>query len=210
MVVKKIPITIFLLIFVGGVIFFLWKGVSPFFAQLSGTKSVEEIYNGTVSEGEYVEGDVHFVVGEFLEIVNTVSIIPLGSEHYYLAFNEDMSSYIVIRADAGWDNDKSYVDLSRNVSGVTKSLSLDIQRQLNKSIKELNAMGINASAAPYYIDCVAGRFAIMTLINCFITIVAVAVIFICFIKDWKKPISIATTVLILNVCFFIYILKNIT
>ena len=207
---KKIPMTLILLIFVGGVIFFLWKGVSPFFAQLNGAKSVEGIYNGTVSEGEYVEGEVHFVVGEFLEIVNTVSIIPVGSEHYYLAFNEDMSSYIVIRADAGWDNDKSYMDLSRSVSGVTKELSLEVQHRLSKSIKELNAMGIYPSAAPYYIDCVAGRFAIMTLINCFITIAAVAVIFICFIKDWKKPMSIATIVLVLNVCFFIYILTNIT
>ena len=207
---KVIKILLLLFIAVMLIITFV-TGVSPLFAKLGGASDIDSVFGNYVEEGGYVEGEIHYTMGEFAEIVNIIVIVPVGSEHYYLTFDEYMSTYLVVRAEKGWE--KNFADgISPDgvkVSGVAKSIPSDISLSLKSAIHEFNSEGFYPEATSVYIDCYAVQNAVMLLVGGVIAVICTVMMLVSYKLYWRKPLAVSLMILVIDVLYMIVVMMKV-
>ncbi len=206
--VKTILVSVILIVMV--VVLFAF-GLSPLFKKLS-SQTVENIGGASLTKGSYVEGVVYYASDEVLEVSNSLNfLIPMGKEHFFLIFNDDFSRCVAVRADKNWSaqfGEEGFNVDGVPIGGVVKDLDYDQQREMNEVVQTLQGYGITITAATYYIDLLAYRYAIFTLI----ALVILVLLIIGGILIVKKGIQhsilakIYCILIMLECCFCLHIL----
>lgn len=111
----------------------LWSGIKGlFFAPVH---PMEEIFTGMI-KGEVYEGDIIYASRECCSLKHTINLIPVGTEHFYLMYAENMDKIILIRAPKGWDKDfaNDTVNLvSEKARGIVRKLDYEIQTNMSNA-----------------------------------------------------------------------------
>ena len=139
--------------------FLLFTGISPLFKKAN-PLPLSQVF--TADKGDYIEGEVHFASGEYLRVTHLIVVVPAGFDHYFLTFSDNLQQCVIIRADKGF----SEQDFSEGVriSGVLRSMDTELHSKARTLSADLSELGINAAVCTYYIDTLAVRYAIMTIV----------------------------------------------
>ena len=160
--VKKIFIAVILLVMFG---YFAWSGISPLFAKLDPI-SLSAAFDGTAEKGDYVEGDILYCTSEMVEVTHTAGFIPIGWEHYYFIYNDEVDSCIAIKADKNW-YEKEYLDGDAEripIKGAVKLLDFETQKELQEAFAYLHG-NEQPQFSTLYIDMQSDRYGIFTIIS---------------------------------------------
>ncbi len=203
---KRFKTVLCVLFFGAMIIVLLYMTLRPIPAKLN-TEHFDDLAGAALSEGTYVEGTAHFASGEFLEVKHTVNFIPTGYDHFFLIFSEDMNRCVVVRADKDWAEEFSEEGFGENapVSGFVKDLDHDVQKELLSITQQAD---YPLTAAGYYIDTLAYRYALFTILAVAAAVGAGLGIFFLLKKGaqrslWAKLLYI---VILADMCFIIHIL----
>lgn len=139
--------------------FFLFTGISPLFKKAN-PLPLSQVF--TADKGDYIEGEVHFASDEYLRVTHLIVVVPAGFDHYFLTFSDNLQQCVIVRADKGF----SEQDFSEGVriSGVLRSMDAELHSKARTLSADLSGLGINAAVCTYYIDTLAVRYAIMTIV----------------------------------------------
>ncbi|MBP3337772.1 MAG: hypothetical protein J6L69_00015 [Lachnospiraceae bacterium] len=174
-----------IIVFVGFIIGLLYFGISTQI-KLAKSISVEELLDGRSVEDNGVNGTVNHESVEFLELEHRLNyIIPTGTDHYYLIFNEDGSRCIAYKGSGKWnrefDDVTGFTDSTVKIKGTVKKMPSEVKTYYNQAISKLNAEGFYFDAEPYYIDSSDGLKSIVQIITA-LAIIGVVIIGFCIIK----------------------------
>lgn len=136
----------------------------------------EKMFDQSVEEGQYVTGKVYVSSGEYLELSHTMNLIPTGKEHFFLIFNEDMTKCISVRADKDFAeqfNSNTGMSLSGvQIDGVIKEIDYyKIKDALENTVDIMNENDFYPFVSYYYIDCLADRYAYLSITEGILTII---------------------------------------
>lgn len=209
--IEKIIVAILVVIFSG---VFLLKGIVTVSLK-DDTVTMEQLYDDD-SKGTYVEGDAFVCLGECFTVTHKIKFIPFGKDYYYLVYNENMTKYIVVRADKGWDG--NFGTDGMNLSGVSikgaiRELDYHISSYMKENEQMLSNMGNGAKAANCYIDLLSDRYAILSLI-CGILLLVCSVLTAVYIKLAQKAKNpnnswigiLLIVILFIDICFGFHIM----
>ncbi len=208
--IKKVLICLFL----GAIILVIgYKGLFPIIAKMNPHK-VDDLAGSILTERTYVEGTVNFASGEFLEVKHSINFIPTGYDHYFLVFSDDLSRCVAVRADTKWAEkfgEEGYLEEGLTIGGVVKDLGYEEQRELQDTMQMISQEGLPISAAGYYIDLLAYRYAIFMLIALVILVVLVIGGILLVKKGVRKSIwsTLYVILLIAECCFLLHIIAMI-
>lgn len=126
----------------------------------------------TTKKGTLCEVNATFAVEAF-EIKNSINLIPMGKEHYYImipAENEDDCVPFLVRAKPSWINkrfseiDGSALQGSVKVRGVVSAIDKEVFEEVSDTKAELAKFGINVSST-LYIDARYKEFGILRILT---------------------------------------------
>lgn len=207
---KNVKYILSILLFAGIVVWFAWTGVAPLFAKMN-TSSMEQMFQGTVDKGEYVDGKVLFGSDEFVEVSHSVNFIPTGKEHFFLVFNEEMTKCVVVRGDKNWSeqfDEDGFSSSGVQVQGAVKDMDWELEKELNEMLQSFAAEGITITASSCYVDCLSDRYAYLTIAAIAVAL-AVAVGFFLLLKKGSQQSVLAKVLVVLmlvDVCLTMHIL----
>ena len=136
--------------------------------------SLKDYMVGSYRRGDKVKGNVHTATGEFYSIEHTINhVIPIGTEHFFLIFNEDKSSGWVVRAPKDFRENFGKGGESKEgvtIEGYVRDTNDEISRRTYNMM-----VGFNGSYRPEdwylvinnidYIDLMGTRIYTMMLID---------------------------------------------
>ncbi len=126
----------------------------------------------STAKGTLCEVNASFAVEAF-EIKNTINLIPIGKEHYYIMTsveNEDECVPFLVRAKPSWidkrfsESDGNALQGSVKVKGVVSSINSDVRKEVSDMKSQLALLGINVSST-LYMDARYKEFGILRILS---------------------------------------------
>lgn len=194
-------------------LYFIATGLRPVFAMHKGVLSLDEFLDGNQREGRYIEDTIHVSSQEIMAYEHTMNyLIPLGTEHFFLIFNEDGSKCMVLRADEKWaeefDARTGYSQTGVMVSGLVKSLDYEVRYDLQERVAELKREGISLEVSFYCVDGLTKTYAMLNVLAGVLAIVLEIGFTIVIKKQQTKtiPVYVLSAVLFLELGLMLHLL----
>lgn len=142
--------------------------ISGFFGRASDPLDINEAFDYGVGKGNSYEGEIKYCSQVACEYSHRLYyIIPLGTEYYYVAFSEDQSEAVVVRADKkfgdNFDEDTGEAISTVHVKGRVDSMARDVENHFADIKKEINLDTPNFDS--YYIDLIGDSVSIFRIIS---------------------------------------------
>lgn len=148
------------------------------------TKPNADFFEDTITQGDYVSGTCTLSTGCFFEVKHLIrGIIPIHTEHYYMAFNRNGTEYIVVRAKKDWNKKMMHEGADFDVEGRVRTLPAGGSRAVQSALSNLNKEKL--SVTYMYVDTLAKSNGIMTVIASLIIIIGALLVY--FIDIKKRP-----------------------
>ena len=207
---KKLGNIFCYLVLVAMFVYLAYTGISPFIEK-SNSIPVEKMFAGEAERDSYVAGDIHNCTDEIYEVTHTLNLIPTGKDHFFIAFNADLSQSILVKADKNWD-DIVERNLSRGVTtkirGKVKKMDLKFTDDINEIFTEMKKENLNPPVSQLYVDNLTEKYAKFTIL-CLGIMLICGVIWLVNLKYanviLKKLISFA---FFADIIFLLHIMSN--
>lgn len=160
------------------------------------SETLDELLSGGDMKGTYVEDEVWFATQEYVGLKHSVNLIPTGTEHYYLVFNDDFTKCISVRADGKWGeqfNSRTWFPYDGSpveINGKVKYMDYKVRQYVDDMKREMSDAGESFQISYYYIDLLSVRYGILSIIagiGIFLAILSLAL----FTKTNKKGFMVA-------------------
>lgn len=143
-----------------------------------------------VNKGDYVQTNAVYGGVKYCEFKHSVNFIPVGTEHFFLIFTEDLTQCITVRADKKWgenfENSISREPEGTKVKGYITKLDYKVSRFMEEYLCELNEDGLACQGdITVYIDLLATRYAVFGIVEGLFLLVFMIIVFVMTIKKRK-------------------------
>lgn len=149
------------LVWIGVCVLLYFFAVKPYIRIHNGC-AVQELLNEEVRGGKGVNGPVYHISGEWLSVQHKFFFfIPTYKDHYYFAFNDEMTKCIAVRAKSGWAGQFDENGSSENgvtLKGYVQKFSLEgmspsLESVLSERIQYWNSVGFYPEVdTVYYVE----------------------------------------------------------
>lgn len=140
-----------------------------------------DFFEDTITQGDYASGTCTLSTGCFFEVRHSVGgIIPIRTEHYYMAFNRRETEYVVVRAEKDWDEKNMLRGADFEVEGRVRTLSSGGSNAVGEVLTMLNKAELPVTYM--YVDTLAKSNGIMTVIGSLIIIIGAVPVYFIVIK----------------------------
>ena len=197
--------------------------ISGIMGLLAGAENIETAFTGNLKKGNVYEGEIKYCSSCVFEYYHLLYIIPIGTEYYYIAFSDNLSGAVVIRAeknfDENFDEDTGKALSEIHVKGKVKKIPRKIKSHFTDLSAKLLFSPFRANLDTYYIDCLSNRIYVFRIIAGIGLLISVGILVPFFKKaptmypgykysQYSKKIKIsnnlACIVLIISVILLLY------
>lgn len=166
-------------------IFCFVSGIAGLFSK---SENLEKAFTNSIEKGDVYEGEIKYCSSCVYEYYHLLYIIPIGIEYYYIAFSDNQSKAVVIRADKSFadnfDEDTGKALSEIHVQGKVKKIPSKIRSDFTDLSRKLLFSSYHTSFDTYYIDFLSGRIYVFRIISGIGLLISVG-IFILFFKKAK-------------------------
>lgn len=135
------------------------------------SKGSPKALSENTSKGDLCELNVDFAF-EVFEVKNTVNLIPIGKEHYYIMAEENEEDFVpfLVNAKPSWmekrfDAEEGWAKSGAvKVTGVVSQINYEIRDDVTEASAELADMGVNISGT-LFIDARYKEFGVLRILS---------------------------------------------
>ena len=187
---SKVASVLGIILLIGLAVFLIATAIVDL-VSMSGVKKLASESVGSPDAGSYVELTSSFG-GEAGTMKHTINFIPVGTEYYYILFNDDFTQAIFVRADKKLKNSFNSSGLTTSpvtVKGKIRTMDYKLKKELANDVNSMSANGIDVAMSDkgeyYFIDAMTTKISVLKLAG--FGFLVIAIIF-CFLLT-KLPVT---------------------
>lgn len=180
-----------LIVFISFILIGIVCIILGFIGLSSNAESIKNAFSIGLEKDKYYKGDIKYCSSCVCEYSHRLNfIIPLGTEYYYIAFSDDQSKAIVVRADKNFydnfDKDTGMALSTVNSKGKVKKIPNKIKYHFSELKSKINSIETHKSFNILYLDLLCNRIYTMRLISGIGFLVSGFILTLLYIKKKAK------------------------